>query len=151
MENTIEMIQVEPVVKRASFMRRLAACILDQIFVNIIVYPLAFLGGLAFGVMGGRDSGIASLIGMLVALIVMWIYYITIPVKMNGRTFGKKILDIRVQRLDGRKLTTGTMFIREVIGKFISGLILMIGYLIALGDERRALHDRMADTIVVKD
>jgi uncharacterized RDD family membrane protein YckC len=53
--------------------------------------------------------------------------------------------------LDGRKLTTGTMFIREVIGKFISGLILMIGYLIALGDERRALHDRMADTIVVKD
>jgi uncharacterized RDD family membrane protein YckC len=60
-------------------------------------------------------------------------------------------LRIKVVRTDNSSLTLGRAFYREVIGKFVSGIILGIGYLmIAFDQKKQGLHDRMAETYVVR-
>ena len=68
----------------------------------------------------------------------------------NGQTPGKMALRIQVVRTDGTPMTYGRAFLREVVGKFLSALILGIGYIMAAFDaDKRALHDRICDTRVV--
>ena len=41
-------------------------------------------------------------------------------------------------------------FLRENLGKFISGILFMIGYLmVGLRGDKKALHDLISDTVVV--
>jgi uncharacterized RDD family membrane protein YckC len=45
----------------------------------------------------------------------------------------------------------GKMFLREVVGRFLSGLFLGLGYLWALFDKNgQGFHDKLAGTVVVK-
>ena len=54
-----------------------------------------------------------------------------------------------VRAEDGGKLSFWTTLYRETIGRYLSG-ILCIGYLlIAVDGEKRSLHDRICDTLVV--
>jgi uncharacterized RDD family membrane protein YckC len=68
-----------------------------------------------------------------------------------GQTIGKKALGLRVVGPDGDSIGYLKAFARYV-GKMISGLILCIGYIMAAFDsEKRALHDRMVDSRVVRE
>ena len=63
-------------------------------------------------------------------------------------TIGKRIFGIMVGKPDGSRLSMGNALLR-VLGKWISGQILVIGYLMAFFTEKnRALHDYMAGTLV---
>lgn len=67
-----------------------------------------------------------------------------------GATPGKMVCHLKVVRPDGRPLTY-----QRALGRFFSKLIndftLLIGYIIAaFDDEKRALHDRICDTRVVR-
>lgn len=74
--------------------------------------------------------------------IVMTYYY--------GATFGKKALNIKVLKENEEKLPIIDIIYRETIGRYLSGIILCIGYLfIALDPRKRGLHDMLCDTIVV--
>jgi uncharacterized RDD family membrane protein YckC len=78
------------------------------------------------------------------------VYYVYFTA-FGGQTPGKMALRIKVVRTDSSSLTLGRAFYREVIGKFVSGIILGFGYvLIAFDDNKQGLHDRMADTYVVR-
>lgn len=67
----------------------------------------------------------------------------------NGATPGKMVLGLKVIRPDGRPVTWKTGLGR-FFAKLLSGLTLMIGYIMAgWDDEKRALHDRVCDTRVV--
>ncbi len=58
---------------------------------------------------------------------------------------------VKVIRTDGSEIGYGRAFLREVPGKFLSGLILGIGYLmIAFDAQKQGLHDKIADTYVIK-
>ena len=51
---------------------------------------------------------------------------------------------------DGEKLRLFDVVYRETIGKFLSGVIMNIGYIIAgIDSEKRALHDILCDTRVI--
>jgi uncharacterized RDD family membrane protein YckC len=77
------------------------------------------------------------------------IYYLVLT-KAYGQTYGKKWLGIKVVRIDGKPLTYWGVFLREVLGKFASTLILGIGFFMAaFRKDKRALHDLAAKTIVV--
>ena len=83
-------------------------------------------------------------------LIVGVAYYVIMTV-VYGQTLGKMIVGIKVIPQDGGDNTWGNILFREVVGKALSALILMIGFLMAGFDRKnRALHDRMAGTLVVK-
>lgn len=65
-------------------------------------------------------------------------------------TPGKMILGLKVVQSDGSRIGYGRAVGRH-FAKYISAFILMIGYLMAAFDkERRALHDHICDTRVVR-
>lgn len=77
-------------------------------------------------------------------------YYVYYQHK-TGQTIGKKVMRIKVVDEHGRKPTVTVFLLREILGKFISSLILGIGYLMILWDSRRqGLHDKIARTYVIK-
>ncbi|MGQ5395631.1 RDD family protein [Paenibacillus sp. M.A.Huq-84] len=86
----------------------------------------------------------------LIESLLSGVYYIVMTV-IWGQTLGKMATGIKVIRNDGTPNTWGIIILREIIGKFVSGLILFVGYMMAGWDgKKRALHDRMFATRVVK-
>ncbi|EIJ78131.1 RDD domain-containing protein [Bacillus methanolicus PB1] len=141
---------------RAGFGIRLGALFIDAVIFGIILWILEFIVRSVFGISDQMDPnaglpvlGAGLIITNLASFILALIYYVWYPVLSNGQTFGKKFTGIRVKRTDNRDLTFWTMFLREIIGKLLSTLILFIGYLMALGKEKRGLHDYIAKTEVV--
>jgi uncharacterized RDD family membrane protein YckC len=65
-------------------------------------------------------------------------------------TYGKMAMGIKVTDLEGRRISFWRGLGRE-FAKFLSAIILMIGYIMAAFTERKqALHDIIAGTLVVK-
>ncbi|WNZ44134.1 RDD family protein [Leptolyngbya boryana CZ1] len=146
-----------PVVRYASFWERVAAYLLDVIVVNIIGAIIGLIAGFTLGILyvlvTGSDTGIDSLepIFVLLGIIWSWIYYAFCESSGKQATFGKSIMKLRVTDLNGQKISfsraTGRHF-----SKFISGLILGIGFLMPAFDEKgQALHDKIAGCLIVKD
>jgi len=68
-----------------------------------------------------------------------------------GQTPGKMTTRIKVIRCNGAEVGYGAAIFREVIGKFISALLLLIGYvMIGFDEQKQGLHDKIADTYVIK-
>ena len=60
-------------------------------------------------------------------------------------------LRVKVIRTDGSHVTYGRAALREVPGKFISSILLCVGYLmVAFDSQKQGLHDKIADTYVIK-
>jgi uncharacterized RDD family membrane protein YckC len=71
-------------------------------------------------------------------------------VRKYDATPGKMAMGLKILRPDGSKLSVGRI-IGRYFASIISALILLIGYIMAAFDEeKRALHDRLADTRVIK-
>ena len=82
---------------------------------------------------------------------VLSLAYYVIFTGSCGQTLGKMALRIKVIRKDGGDLGYGGAALRETIGKFVSGIILGIGYLMVAFDERKqGLHDKIAGSYVIK-
>jgi len=76
--------------------------------------------------------------------------YETTMVGRFGATLGKMACGLKVVRSDGSRVTYARSLGRH-FAKTLSSFALCIGYLIAaFDDEKRALHDRICDTRVVK-
>lgn len=141
--------------ERAGFIIRLGAFLLDGIVFGIASWVVSFVTRLIFNmpepidpVTGAVTTGIW--LGYVISFGLAFLYYVWIPKRTNGQTLGKKLTGIRIAKVNEDPLTIWTLFLREFIGKFISSVILFIGYLMALGKQKRALHDYIAGTIVVK-
>jgi len=76
--------------------------------------------------------------------------YATYLVGAYGATLGKMACGLKVINTDGSALTYGKAF-KRCLAELVSGITLGIGYIMAaFDDEKRALHDRIVDTRVVK-
>jgi uncharacterized RDD family membrane protein YckC len=129
---------------RAGFWLRFVAFVIDGIIISVIQFLLSMIFGDLMDV--ETNPGSSSFINLILTII----YFGCFQTYLRGQTLGKKITGIRVTRLDGSKVNLGRMLLREIIGKTVSALILLIGFFMAAGKTKRALHDRMADTIVVR-
>ena len=128
---------------RAGFWIRLIAFIIDTIILSLVQFLLSFLI---------LDYSLTEMnvLTTVINIILTFLYFVLLQVKFNGQTLGKKITGIRVANLDGGRVSIGKMALREIIGKLVSSLILLIGFLMAAGMSKRALHDYMAKTIVIR-
>ena len=139
---------------------RLAAAILDGIIVMAIVYiPLLMGGGASIymSILMGREPevGTAFAIWSLIAFVgfVAWVWITCVLVARNGQTIAKKLIGIKVVRSDGSKASLGRIF---WLRNFVNGLLGIIPFyqlvdiLFIFGDQRQCLHDKIADTIVIK-
>ena len=99
---------------------------------------------------GFNPQGSIAVLVQLFSMILSFFYWIFFT-GYCGQTPGKMLLRIQVVGTDGESLSYGKAFYREVVGKFISGIIFAIGYLMAaFDDQKQGLHDRMAKTYVIK-
>ena len=125
----------------ASVGQRLGAFLVDLV-ISVVV-------GIAGSVIGSAISGDLSAINFLVS-IGYWIV-VLILVATRGQSPGKMAIGIKIVKTDGRAIGFGTTLIREIIGKLISSIIILLGYIWILFDgQRQGWHDKIASTYVVK-
>ncbi len=137
---------------KAGFWMRLVAAIIDA----FIVFVLQFLLGTLLALAGVAAAGQQASAGNLAILVQLFGFalscgYYVVFTGYCGQTPGKMALRIKVIRRDGSSLSYGRAAFREIPAKFISGIIFGIGYLmVAFDEQKQGLHDRMADTYVIK-
>lgn len=138
---------------KAGFWIRGAAAIVDALIAGALQGIIVFLfAGLLGLLLRGFDSDSLLMLSLawLLSASISVVYYVFFTV-YGGQTPGKMALRIKVVRTDNSSLTLGRAFYRETVCKFVSGIILGIGYLMVAFDEKKqGLHDRMADTYVVR-
>ncbi|PLY02029.1 MAG: hypothetical protein C0623_04575 [Desulfuromonas sp.] len=139
---------------KAGFWIRVAAALVDGIILLVVQVILSILLGLiAVSVGSGvnaQGQAALSLVYTLFGTALSMAYYVFFT-GYSGQTPGKMAVRIKVIRVDGEEIGFGRAFFREVLGKFVSGIILGIGYLmVAFDSQKQGLHDRIASTYVIK-
>lgn len=136
----------------AGFWVRVLAYIIDSILLISVQSVLSLLISMTIGLLGiatDGDPAINTVIWLFGA--VLSISYAVFFTGYCGQTPGKMALRLKVIRTDGSPINYGRAALREVLGKFISSLLLGIGYLMVAFDSRKqGLHDKIADTYVIK-
>ncbi len=125
----------------ASRLARFFAAVID----NIVVYLTAFLGI-------GLVEQISDFQPNFQAVVITWtfVYFVALTAA-SGATLGKMALGMRVVGADGGKVGFGAVVMRETVGKIASALVVMLGFIWILFDDRRqGWHDRIGKTFVVK-
>lgn len=114
--------------------------------VDFVISVLVGIVGLVIGSAMGGDGSVVN----FVLSIGYWIV-VLIMVATRGQSPGKIAIGIKIVKTDGRPIGFGTTLLREVIGKIISSIIILLGYIWILFDgQRQGWHDKIASTYVVK-
>ncbi len=137
---------------KAGFWIRVVASLLDFFLLSAVQFVLTLLIGLIIGMLGiavEGDPAVNTVIWLFGASLS--IGYAVFFTGYCGQTPGKMALRIKVIRTDGSQISYGRSALREVLGKFISGILFGIGYLMVIFDsQKQGLHDKIADTYVIK-
>lgn len=136
------------------------AAIIDAVVINVVIQPLRIAFSAALGLGGGltREAGPTALGAvlagsmMIAAFSIMagWLYAAGMESSSYQATLGKmalglKVTDLRCNRISFAR-ATGRHF-----AKWLSALILMIGFImVAFTERKQGLHDMLAGTLVVK-
>jgi uncharacterized RDD family membrane protein YckC len=134
----------------AGFWKRFAAFILDYIIVLVLAMMAGGVIGLIYGVGAGAPTDdAASGLGAIAGFLVWWLYYALMESSSSQATLGKMALGVRVVDRQGKAVSFGRATGRN-LAKLLSGMILMIGYLMAgFTSQKQALHDIVAGCLVV--
>jgi len=143
------------------FWKRVAAALIDGLllmllsaligfFVGVVLsawYDVPMRANLTVEYVGQR----LLFLGRIGTLTVGWLYFALFESSGYQATPGKQVLGMKVTGIEGKSVSfakaTGRHF-----GKFLSGAILSVGYLMAgFTEEKQALHDRMAGCLVVNE
>lgn len=116
------------------------------VVVSIVVTSLFGNGTVTTGVSYGINNPLQT------GLTIFNLLYYVIPTVMYGATPGKKFMKIKV--VDAKTGTTPSIIgviLREVVGKFISAIVLFLGFIWIFFDKnKQGWHDKIANTLVVK-
>ena len=149
-------LQPEVVRSYAGFWKRFAALLIDIV---ILVVGGALAGGILGGVMGffmgaaGVDvetiTKVAGGVGQVLGYVLNWLYFTLFESSRLQATPGKLVVGIEVVDLNGRRIGFGRANGRYW-SKLISGIIFLVGYLMAaFTEQKQALHDIIAGCLVV--
>lgn len=135
------------------FWVRFLAALMDSIVISALVSFIMLMFGRRYGIFNldiNSTSPITSNGESIITTIFQWAYNIFM-IRYYGATLGKMVMKLKVVG-DGKELDLPRIVIRETIGKFISGIILGIGYLMVAWDKRKqGLHDKIAGTLVIHE
>jgi uncharacterized RDD family membrane protein YckC len=139
---------------------RAIAVITDHIILMIITMVITLPFGMTsalFSIMGSVANPVtlASVMALMSTLVVIslviWILYFTYFESTTGQTLGKKMVNIKVVREDGKKLTFAEAFLRTIL-RMIDGLaVYLLGFIVVLVSEKKQrIGDIAAKTVVVR-
>jgi uncharacterized RDD family membrane protein YckC len=136
--------------ENAGFWLRLVAAIIDSVILVIIMVLPAFYLGSQIRMGSSENVGSHLVLWQFAGTIIPFLYFTLLESSALQATPGKMALGLKVTDLDGNQIS----FVRAVgrqLGKIVSGLILNIGYIMAgFTEEKQALHDMIAGTLVVR-
>jgi uncharacterized RDD family membrane protein YckC len=138
--------------KYAGFWERFAAASIDGIIITIGGIIIGIILGTIMVASGTDDpevlEGLGG-IGNILGFFLGWLYQSVMESSPTQATLGKMALGIKVTDLSGERIGFGKATGRY-FGKIISGLILLIGYImVAFTEKKQGLHDMMAGCLVV--
>ena len=155
------------VYEHAGFGPRLIAAIIDGVLLGFVTGVINGVLGTAMGLgmsaltttdgtVDPENTGafMATLFGsmalmLLINLVITWGYYIILT-GMKGATIGKMVMKLEVVDENYQKISYGKAAMREILGKFLSGLVFCLGYLwVLFDDKKQGWHDKIAHTYVV--
>ena len=122
---------------------------------SLVFCPLGFGFGVAAASAGVDPNGPEMTLGNgvlnLLSLLAGWVYFGFTESSSWQATIGKKLLNLKVTDMSGNRLTFGRASGRY-FAKILSGLTCLIGFVMAAFTEKKqALHDMVANTLVVKN
>ncbi|RDI45771.1 RDD family protein [Falsibacillus pallidus] len=128
-------------VRPAGFWIRLGATLLDGLIVST---PL----GLIISFLFYQDFQTNHPLNNLTLL-----YDLITPVLWSGYVVGKRIVGIRIVKVDGSNVTIWTMLLRIVVAGLVYVVTLGIGVIVSaimvgVRDDKRSIHDFIAGTYV---
>jgi uncharacterized RDD family membrane protein YckC len=133
--------------------RRFAAEFIDGILFAIVNQLALWITiGHAAGSAGGTPSPgelISTLLPAMSLSFILYFAYYCGMLGLCGQTLGKMALGVRVVAADGGNPSLWVAFLREIVGKTVSGIPLSLGYFWMLWDgEQQTWHDKIAGTHV---
>ncbi len=134
----------------AGFFKRAVAIFIDSIILTIVMFIIMFTIGFFIGGMMSDPESVAKIsnFGMLLNVVVVWLYFAMQESGEKQATVGKRIMGIYVTNKVGNRLSFPQATIRY-FSKYLSS-ILMIGFIMAaFTKNKQGLHDLIADTLVV--
>ncbi len=140
--NTSQNVQIN--YKLAGLSDRIFAFLIDIVVMGSITFLLVLI--LA-------STGVAdqSPFLMIIAVMPAFFYHLILEITMEGQSIGKKVLGIRVVKLDGTEATIGGYILRWLIWPIDISLYGGIAILcIAIGGKGQRLGDMAAGTTVIK-
>jgi uncharacterized RDD family membrane protein YckC len=134
---------------------RFGAALLDGLVMLPVALPVIVSMALDASDKRGADHSAAIIGGLVVAFLALiaWTWFTILYVSRNGQTIAKKALGIKVVRSDGTQASLGRIFLLRNVVNALFGIIPFYGVLdhvFIFGESRQCLHDKLADTIVVK-
>jgi uncharacterized RDD family membrane protein YckC len=129
----------------------------DRFIANLVdnfILMIPMFGGFLLGAILSRNEALAVIAMLLGILGSMAVAGYQIYLAQYGQSIGKRMRHIRVVRNDGNPASLARIlllrnFVPAIIGSFC-GLFGIVDVLTIFGEERRCLHDLLADTKVVK-
>lgn len=156
----------EPSASLAGRGSRLGAYLLDQLIALVLILPglwkllQPFMKDLEAGNAPTPEELLANIAPALPLLIIPLLAFVIVQVVMlvkNGQTIGKKMLGIRIVKLDGSNPSfTNVIIMRGILPGLIGGIPMvgpafsLIDVLLIFREDHRCVHDMIAGTIVVK-
>lgn len=145
----------------AGRLERFAASFIDGLLFLALLIPAMYFGGYftvaseaAAG--GGRVSFGYQLLWGLVAS-VLFVVLQGYPLAKTAQTWGKRLLRIRVENMDGTQPSLAVLILRrflpiQLAGQIpiVGGILVLLDPLLIFGREQRCAHDLIAGTRVVK-
>lgn len=123
--------------EKPKLFKRLFAHTIDRI-VNVLIFSILFsISGKFF------LSILLSILIYSIIQLIMW---------SKGTSIGKKLLGLYIVDIDtGNKLSLFLIWIRETMGKYISGFLFCLGYIWILIDKNnQGFHDKLVSSVVVE-
>jgi uncharacterized RDD family membrane protein YckC len=140
-------------VEYAGFWLRFVAYIIDSILLGILNFILNMIfqvQGSIFMPHSGTQAAFTGFFVVMAEWAIAWLYFAFMESSQMQATLGKLALGLVVTDMSGQRITFGRATGRY-FGKIISGLTLLIGYMMAgWTQQKQALHDIMANCLVIR-
>jgi len=149
LQNLKEGSRIVGVMDYAGFWIRFVAKFVDGMLVGVVNFIIGFIIGMG-GVAASEEVAVGlQLLSSFVGFAIN-IAYVTYFIGAHGATPGKMVCRLKVVMDDGSPVTYGRAFGRG-FAEILSGLICYIGYIMAgFDEEKRALHDHICATRVIR-
>ena len=150
----MELINEEPNFEYGGFWIRFVAYLIDSIILYFAFSLLVFIftGDLFYQskidpMAFGKDYWLITSSNVILSLL----YFVGMESSKYQASLGKMVFGLKVIDLEGQRLTP-LRALGRYLGKILSALILLIGFIMAGFDSKKqALHDKIASTYVIQE